>query len=47
VIAEAHGLAFSGDPFDRAIVATARLIDAPLITEDRIITESGLVDIAW
>lgn len=47
VVTEASYLSFSHDPFDRAIVATARLKDAPLITKDRAITDSGLVEIAW
>jgi PIN domain nuclease of toxin-antitoxin system len=47
VVTEASYLSFSHDPFDRAIVATARLKDAPLITRDRAITDAGLVEIAW
>jgi PIN domain nuclease of toxin-antitoxin system len=47
VIAEAHRLTFHGDPFDRTIVATARLMDLPLITKDERITEARLVDIIW
>jgi PIN domain nuclease of toxin-antitoxin system len=47
VIAEAHRLTFHGDPFDRTIVATARLMNLPLITKDEIIVNSRLVEIAW
>ena len=47
VIAEAHQYRFNGDPFDRTIVATARLLDLPLITKDQAIADSGLVDIFW
>ena len=47
VIAEAHRLTFHGDPFDRAIVATAKVMDLPLITSDRVIVESNLVEIVW
>jgi PIN domain nuclease of toxin-antitoxin system len=47
VIAQAHYLRFQGDPFDRTIVATAIVMDLPLITKDRAITESNLVDIIW
>ena len=47
VIAEAHHLKFHGDPFDRTIVATAKLMDLPLITRDEMIVNSKLVDIAW
>jgi len=36
-----------GDPFDRAIVATACVLDLPLISADRQITDSGLVKIFW
>ncbi len=35
------------DPFDAAIVATARLKDLPLITKDQRIVESKTVEIAW
>jgi PIN domain nuclease of toxin-antitoxin system len=47
VIAEAHRLTFSGDPFDRTIVATAKLMDLPLITKDEAIIKAELVEIAW
>jgi len=47
VIAEAHRLTFNGDPFDRAIVATARLMDLPLITKDDVIVKAKVVDITW
>ena len=47
VIAAAHLLSFNGDPFDRAIVATAKAMDLPLITRDEAIVNSRLVDIAW
>jgi PIN domain nuclease of toxin-antitoxin system len=47
VIAEAHRLRFHGDPFDRSIVATARIMDLPLITKDEAITDSKLVDVVW
>ena len=45
-IAEAHSLTFD-DPFDAAIVATARLKDLPLITKDETISDSGMVDVEW
>jgi PIN domain nuclease of toxin-antitoxin system len=47
VIAEAHRLRFHGDPFDRTIVATARVMDLPLITKDDAITNAKLVDVVW
>jgi PIN domain nuclease of toxin-antitoxin system len=47
VIAEAHRLTFHGDPFDRTIVATAKLMDLPLITKDESIVEANVVDIVW
>jgi hypothetical protein len=47
VIAEAHQLTFTDDPFDAAIVATARIKDLPLVTKDSIITDSGIVEVAW
>ena len=46
VLAEAAGYALE-DPFDGAIVATARVMDLPLITRDQRIVESRLVDIHW
>ena len=36
-----------GDPFDRVIVATAILAQIPLISADREITKSGLVETVW
>lgn len=36
-----------GDPFDRVITATAKVLGAPLLTRDRAITDSGVVDIVW
>jgi len=37
VVAQAQPLAWTRDPFDRLIVATAMLHHAPLITRDRVI----------
>ena len=36
-----------GDPADRMIAATALYLGAPLITCDRKIQESGVVDCVW
>jgi len=47
VIAQAHHLRFHGDPFDRTIVATAKLMDLPLITKDETITNAKVVDVFW
>ena len=47
VISEAHRLTFNGDPFDRAIVATARVMDLGLITKDTAIVNANLVEIVW
>lgn len=47
IIAEARDYRFNRDVFDAAIVATARLKDVPLITKDRAIIDSRLVDIWW
>lgn len=47
VITEAAALGFTNDPFDAAIVATARVRGLPLITKDSAISESGVVNIAW
>jgi hypothetical protein len=35
------------DPFDGVIAATAKVMDLPLITKDREIGESQLVEIYW
>jgi hypothetical protein len=47
VIAEALVFYLNGDPFDAAVVATARLKDVPPITKDENIIRSGLTDVAW
>jgi PIN domain nuclease of toxin-antitoxin system len=47
VIAEAHRCTFHGDPFDRTIVATAKLMDLPLLTRDQTIVDANLVDVVW
>jgi PIN domain nuclease of toxin-antitoxin system len=47
VIAQARRYQFNRDVFDAAIVATAKLKDAPLITRDVVITDSGVVEIWW
>lgn len=46
VTTEAYIYPFS-DPFDGVITATAKVMDLALITRDRDITDSGLVDIHW
>ena len=35
------------DPFDCAIVATARVLDVPLVSSDIAIAEAGLVQVVW
>lgn len=35
------------DPWDRLIVATARILGVPLVTRDEAITSSRLVDVVW
>lgn len=35
------------DPWDRLIVATASVLDIPLVTRDRAIQRSGLVSTVW
>jgi PIN domain nuclease of toxin-antitoxin system len=35
------------DPWDRLIVATALVLDAPLVTRDRRIQKSGIVRTVW
>lgn len=38
---------FSGDPMDRIIAATARVLEVPLVTKDRRIQDSPLVRTIW
>jgi PIN domain nuclease of toxin-antitoxin system len=47
IIALGAGYNFNGDPFDETITAYAAHLDLPLITKDRAITDSGLVEIYW
>jgi PIN domain nuclease of toxin-antitoxin system len=35
------------DPFDSAVVATARALAVPLVTSDRAIAKAGLVETIW
>ena len=46
MLSEAYSYPFA-DPFDSVIVATAQVMDFPLITKDDLIRESRLVDIYW
>jgi len=46
VLIKAHEYAFQ-DPFDAGIVATAAILDIPLITRDQDIAESRRVEIFW
>jgi len=43
----ASELAFTRDPFDALIVATARSLELPLVTRDTAIRESGAVAVLW
>lgn len=36
-----------GDPADRVIAGTARVLDIPLVTRDRQLTDSGYVTAIW
>lgn len=47
IIAEARNCNFNDDIFDAAIVATARIKELPLITRDKAIADSGLVEVIW
>lgn len=44
---EFEALASIADPFDRMIVAAARVAATPLITADMAIQDSGLVETIW
>jgi PIN domain nuclease of toxin-antitoxin system len=46
-VREARGLAGLVDPFDRLIAGTAIRLEAPLITADERIRDSGLVRTVW
>jgi PIN domain nuclease of toxin-antitoxin system len=47
LLLEAASFTILPDPYDRLIVAQARVAGLPLITGDRAIHESGLVRIVW
>ena len=48
VAAEVYALPLpQADPFDRVIVATARYHSLPLITRDKSIARSDLVEVIW
>lgn len=47
VMSESINLSFNDDPFDGAIVATAKIMDLPLITKDEAIRSANIVDIEW
>jgi PIN domain nuclease of toxin-antitoxin system len=47
VVSESLALGMFNDPFDSAIVATARVLDLPLITADERITQSRMVEVIW
>lgn len=47
VIDLAVGYNFNNDLFDQVIVATAAELSVPLITKDKAITDSNLVEIYW
>jgi PIN domain nuclease of toxin-antitoxin system len=40
-------LSMISDPFDRMIVAAARVLGRPLITVDEKLADSGLVEVVW
>jgi PIN domain nuclease of toxin-antitoxin system len=47
LLLEAAGLAGIKDPYDRLIVAQARIAGLPLLTGDSEIHDSGLVRVVW
>lgn len=47
IVLEAAALRMIRDPLDALIVATARVLDLPLITRDRQISDSRLARIFW
>ena len=47
IISQSVGFNFNEDSFDKVIVASAIELQVPLITKDRAITESNLVEIYW
>jgi PIN domain nuclease of toxin-antitoxin system len=46
-LSEARGLTGMVDPFDRLIAGAALRLDAPLLTNDARIRDSGLVRTVW
>jgi len=47
IVVECQNLKQIPDSHDRVIVATAKLLNAKLITKDEEIKESGLVEVVW
>ena len=47
VLLEAANFTISRDPYDRMIIAQARVLGLPLITGDGVIQDSGLVQTVW
>jgi len=47
LLQEAYGLLALEGPLDRLIVGTARVMGLPLLTRDKAITDSGLVEARW
>jgi PIN domain nuclease of toxin-antitoxin system len=43
----ADEIRFNPDPYDALIVATAQMLDLPLITRDAVIVDSDLVRTLW
>jgi PIN domain nuclease of toxin-antitoxin system len=35
------------DPWDRVIMATSKYLDIPLMTKDKNISKSGLLNVVW
>jgi PIN domain nuclease of toxin-antitoxin system len=47
VVASEFPYAFPGDPMDRLIAATSRVLGIPLVTKDKGILDSPLVETIW
>lgn len=46
-ILRSHHLDFHKDSFDLLIVATAKVLDMPLITKDSVISDANIVEVVW
>ena len=47
MVLASHSFQTIADPFDRLIMGCSDLLDQPLLTGDRLITESNVIQVIW